>query len=239
MTNASSAFQPSSVPKTGLVVAVDGPSASGKSTVARVLATRLGLPYVNTGLMYRALAARALGSGTNPDDGPALERLALALRFELSSDGAPELLVEGAPRGAELTSAEVEGIVSLVSRHPSVRAIMREAQRRLGAGGAVMEGRDIGSVVFPDADVKIFVWANPAVRVERRREERGGDREPDEVAQALARRDALDAVTNPPLPAPGATVLDTTDLSLDEVAAHALRIVEEALGRSSRTAPSA
>jgi cytidylate kinase len=224
-------------PKTGLVVAVDGPAASGKSTVSRTLATRLGLPYVNTGLMYRALAARALSSGTDPEDGPALRALALAIRFALSPDGVRELTVEGGPPGPDLSSPRVEAIVSAVSRHPPVRAVMREAQRRLGAPGAVMEGRDIGSVVFPDADAKLFVWADPQVRVRRRSEERGDGEETEEMARALARRDALDAETNPPVPALGAVVLDTTTLSPDEAVERALRVVREALARPLGAAP--
>ena len=232
--------QASTIPKTGLVIAVDGPSASGKSTVSRTLAGHLGLPYINTGLMYRALAARALSTGADPDDEERLARLANDLRFELSSGASPVLLIDGSPPGPELTSPGVERIVSPVSRHPAVREVMRAAQRRFGAAGAVMEGRDIGSVVFPDADVKLFVWADSVVRVARRREERRDDQHEDrDVAEALARRDALDAETNPLRPAPGAIRIDTTDMTADDVADEALRIVERALGRSLGAAPGA
>ena len=232
--------QAESIPKTGLVIAVDGPSASGKSTVSRTLARRLRLPYVNTGLMYRALAARALSTGTDPDDEEGLARLAKELRFDLSTDASPVLLIDGSPPGPDLTSPGVERVVSAVSRHPAVRDVMRSAQRRFGASGAVMEGRDIGSVVFPDADVKLFAWADPAVRVARRREERRDDqREDRDIAEALARRDALDDETNPLRPAPGAIRIDTTDMTADAVADEALRIVERALGRSLGAAPSA
>jgi cytidylate kinase len=236
-------FDARRVPKTGLVVAVDGPSASGKSTVSRTLAERLGLPYVNTGLMYRALTSRALATGTDPDDAPALARIAGELRFDLDGHGTSGgLLIGGSPPGPDLSAPAVEDIVSAVSRHPAVRSVMRAAQRRLGAGGSVVEGRDIGSVVFPDADVKLFVWARPEVRVARRREERrNGTPSGDEgaVAEALTRRDALDARTSPLRPAPGAIVIDTTELSAGEVAAEALRIVERALGRPLGAAPTA
>ena len=136
------------------VIAIDGAAGAGKSTLAHRLAAELRLPYVNTGLMYRALALRAHREGVSTEDASALERLARAQRFELdSSVRPPELRIDGEPPEAALTSAEVESSVSAVSRHPEVRAVLRQEQRRLAAGGAVMEGRDIGSVVAPDAEL--------------------------------------------------------------------------------------
>jgi cytidylate kinase len=196
--------------KAGLVVAIDGPTGSGKSTLARALAERLSLPYVNTGSMYRALAARALADGVDPDDEHRLERLAMAMRFSLSRGRPRELRIDGRPPGKRLSSAEVEGVVSRVARHPAVRSVMRHAQRALGARGSVMEGRDIGTRVFPDADLKVFLSARSDVRARRREAERGGG---SDVANAVDRRDRLDARTNPLVAAPDAVVLDSTSSS--------------------------
>ena len=199
---------------------------AGKSTLAHRLATELGLPYVNTGLMYRALALRAHREGVSPEDAPALDRLARGIRFELdSSVRPPELRIDGEPPDPALTSAEVESSVSAVARHPEVREVLRREQRRLAADGAVMEGRDIGSVVAPDADLKLFLRAHRDERVGRRALER--DKDPERVARALGTRDRQDARTNPFVPAPDAFVLDTTELSPDEVAHQALALIRE------------
>jgi cytidylate kinase len=208
------------------VIAIDGAAGVGKSTLAHRMAAELGLPYVNTGLMYRALALRAHREGVSPEDAPALERLARGLRFELdSSVRPPELKIDGRAPEAALTSAEVESSVSAVARHPEVREVLREEQRRLAVGGAVMEGRDIGSVVAPNADLKLFLRAQADERAGRRALER--DREPEHIARALGARDRQDARTNPFVPAPDAIVLDTTELSPDEVANQALALVRE------------
>jgi cytidylate kinase len=208
------------------VIAIDGAAGTGKSTLAHRLAAELRLPYVNTGLMYRALALRAHREGVSTEDASALERLARALRFELdSSVRPPELRIDGEPPEAALTSAEVESSVSAVSRHPEVRAVLRREQRRLAAGGAVMEGRDIGSVVAPDAKLKLFLRAHPEERVGRRALER--DKDPERVARALDTRDRQDARTNPFVPAPDAIVLDTTELSPDQVADRAVALARE------------
>jgi cytidylate kinase len=214
-------------PKRGPVVAIDGPAGAGKSTLARELARQLGLPYINTGLMYRAVAAGALARGIPPDDAMGLAQIAGSLRFSLSPSASfPELVIDGEEAGPILTSAEVEAIVSQVARHPEVRSVLRRAQRTLGAGGCVMEGRDIGTVVFPDADVKIFLSAAPEVRVRRREQERGGGAE---VGEAVVRRDSLDAKTNPLEPAPDAHVLDTTKLGPQDVLSQALILVRSVL----------
>ena len=189
------------------VVAIDGPAGSGKSTLARALAIELDLPYVNTGLMYRALAAEAIRRGVSPDDPEGLVMLTERSRFSVEGSRPRELKVEGYT-DRELTAPGVERTVSEVAAHPEVRTWMRDAQRALGAGGAVMEGRDIGSVVFPDARVKIFLEAHAERRSVRRAEERG-DRAPSEVAAALEARDERDARTNPFAPAAGAVVIDT------------------------------
>ena len=210
----------------GALIAIDGPAGSGKSTLARRLAVELGLPYVNTGLMYRALAVRAVREGVDPDDEPALEVLARSIGFSLDSTVEPPgLSIDGRAPEEALTSPEVESTVSRVARHPEVRAVLRDEQRRLGSGGAVMEGRDIGTVVAPGAPLKLFLVAHPQERVERRAQEREAHSK--EIAEALETRDALDARTNPLEPAGDAVEIDTTDLDPDEVLARALELARQ------------
>lgn len=218
------------------VVAIDGPAGSGKSTLAQRMAQALGLPYVNTGLMYRAVTLRALRGGVDLEDGPALGEVARGITFDLSSRFAPpSLVIDGEPPSPELVAPEVEVHVSTVSRHPEVRAVLREEQRRLGRQGAVMEGRDIGSVVFPDAAAKIFLAAAPKERAARRVRERqaptsiGSQPLSPDVAEALVTRDARDEQVNPFVPAPDAVPLDTTGKDADEVLRQSLAIARERL----------
>jgi len=226
------------------VVAIDGPAGSGKSTLAERMAQALSLPYVNTGLMYRAATLQALREGVDLEDGQTLAEVARGIRFDLSSRfSPPATLIDGEPPSPDLVVPEVEVNVSTVSSHPEVRAVLRDKQRRLGSGGAVMEGRDIGSVVFPDAAVKIFLVAAPDERAARRvRERRGplpsegevptssdGPTPTPDVADALAIRDALDERVNPFVPAPDAVLLDTTGKDPDEVLREALAIARERL----------
>jgi CMP/dCMP kinase len=204
------------------IIAIDGAAGSGKSTLARSLARALALPYVNTGLMYRALTRAALDHHVDLDDGEALAALTRGLKARLTSGPQPELEVEGYPQEVLVTD-EIDAAVSRASRHPQVRSLMREAQRALGVRGAVMEGRDIGTVVFPEADVKLFLHADPERREARRADERdaaGGD-----VGRDLRARDAEDSRVNPLHPAADAIPIDTTHATPTATLESALAIV--------------
>jgi len=215
-----------------IVVAIDGPAGSGKSTLARDLASALQLPYVNTGIMYRALTRRALRAGVDVDDGPALATLARRMRFDLDPTVQPAaLLVDGRRPAEELAAAEVESNVSRVARHPEVRAVLRAEQRRLGGDGAVLEGRDIGSVVFPEATLKLYLRADVEARAARRAQERDAEEAERAVAQRLEARDTLDARVNPFVPPADAVVIDTTSLNAAQVLARALELVRERTDR--------
>ena len=210
----------------GIVVAIDGPAGSGKSTLARRLARALSLPYVNTGLMYRALTLRALRTGLDPQDAHGLGRLASTIRFDLDlSLDPPELLIDGAPAEADLTAPEVESTVSLVARHPEVRDVMRREQRRLGERGAVMEGRDIGSIVFPDALLRIHLEASAEIRAARRALER--ETAAPIAERAIGERDRRDARNVPPVASD--LSIDTTDLDPDAVLDLALAEIRSRL----------
>jgi len=210
-----------------LRVAIDGPAGSGKSTLARALAEELDLPYVNTGMMYRALTRLALDRRVDLEDGEALAALAHTLDVHLDRRfHPPELSLNGRRPGSELTAAEVERWVSLVSRHPQVRRVLVARQRDFGLAGVVMEGRDIGRVVLPGAEVKLYLDAGEVERADRRTRERGAG----DLEEELVRRDSLDAMVNPFEPAPDAVRLDTAGRTADEVKREALGIVRSRAG---------
>ena len=217
--------QPGRPDRPAPLIAIDGPAGAGKSTLARRLAEALGVPHIDSGVMYRALASAALTRRIDPRDGPGLASMAGTISFGLGGEDVPSVLVDGRSPDPSLRSSEVEEVVSAVASHPEVRGVMRAAQRALANGGGVVEGRDIGSVVLREAPVKIYLSAEPGVRAERRAGERGRR---SGLPEELARRDALDERTSPPSQG-GAHVLDSTDRTPDEVFQEALRIVEKAL----------
>jgi cytidylate kinase len=218
------------------VIALDGPSGSGKSTVARGVARALELPYVDTGVMYRAATLAVLRAGVSTADPAAVERVVGAAEISLSSDpDAPCVRLDGDDVTAEIRGPEVTAAVSAVSAVPAVRRQMVAQQRALSAAGAVVEGRDIGTAVAPDAPVKVFLDADPAVRAARRAgdSDAGVRTEGDvvsAVAQDLARRDRLDSTrqASPLQAAPDAVHLDSSALSADEVIARVLELARAA-----------
>ena len=191
------------------VVAIDGPVGSGKSTVAKAVAERLDLPYLESGAMYRVLALAGVRRGLDPEDAVAHEDLARTVDMEVGE----RVLLEGEDVTGDLRSPEVGRAVSPVAAMPGVRTELVRRQREWVAehGGAVVEGRDIGSVVFPDADVKVFLTASAAERARRRAQ--------DETADDLARRDLLDSTraVSPLVVPDGAVVVDTTARPVDDV----------------------
>lgn len=202
-------------------IAIDGPAGAGKSTLARQLAQRLGLERLDTGAMYRAVAWAALQRGLSPDDEPAVADLARALELVVG----PQVMVDGRDATEAIRSPEVDLAVSAVAANPAVRAELVQRQRAWVAqhGGGVVEGRDIATVVLPDADVKIYLTASPAERARRRAAQRHDQPDVADVARQLARRDHLDSTRLvAPLPrvdevALGAVVVDSTGRSAEDV----------------------
>jgi cytidylate kinase len=218
------------------LVAIDGPAGSGKSSVARAVAERLGIVNLDTGATYRAVALLSLRDGVAPDDGPALA--ALAERVELDAAG---VRVDGERvPGEDLRTPEVAAAASRVSAHPEVRRVLVERQRAAAGslGGAVMEGRDIGTVVLPDAELKVFLSAAPDERARRRAAQTNREAEIDRIREAMRTRDKRDAEreASPLVPAPDAVVIDTTGLALEEVIERVVVLAREARSRGARTA---
>lgn len=216
----------------GLVVAIDGPAGAGKSTVSRRVAARLGYTLVDTGALYRAIALAAREAGVSWDDAAALATLADGLSIELqrSEEGA-RVLVDGRDRSTDIRTPEISQGASIVSAHGPVREALLGLQRRLGAeGGVVLEGRDIGTVVFPDAEVKIFLTASDGERARRRQAEldaRGTTQPIEVVLSEIRERDRRDS-TRPVAPlrqADDAVAVDTTALGLEEVVERLVAIV--------------
>jgi cytidylate kinase len=214
-----------------VVVAIDGPAGAGKSTIARRVAARLGFVYIDSGAMYRAVALKALRLGIALDDEPCLERLAREARIAFEP-GASRVLLDGEDVSAAIRAPEISPAASKVSVFSGVRRALVEKQRQMGVTqSVVMEGRDIGSVVFPDAEVKIYLDADPAVRARRRvleMAEKGQHLDAAEVEREIRERDHRDSTRadSPLVRAPGAVPVDTTAMSPDEVEQAILEIVQ-------------
>lgn len=218
---------PGSVVKRCLTIAVDGPASSGKGTVARRVAAVLGYGYVDTGAMYRGVALRVLRVGEDPGDAAAAERLARVSRFRFAWDeGRFQVFLDGEDVSHAIRTEVVSAAASAVAEHPGVRAALLQAQRDLGAGGGVvMDGRDIGTVVLPDAELKVFLDASLAERARRRAAELP-DADPERVRNELAVRDARDSgrAAAPLHRAADAVVIDSTGMSIDQVVERVLAL---------------
>ncbi len=207
------------------VIAIDGPAGAGKSTVGRAIARRLGIGYLDTGAMYRAVTFAVLRRAIDPHDVDAVDEVASSIDLDVRDiDGATVVIVDGVDATIDIRGREVTEAVSAVAANSAVRAELVERQRAWIAerGGGVVEGRDIGSVVFPDADLKLYITASARVRAQRRVEEIGGD--VDEVEASIIERDRKDSsrTDSPLVEASGATTVDTTGMSIDGVVDHVL-----------------
>ena len=207
------------------VIAIDGPAGSGKSTVAKALARRLGLEYLDTGAMYRGVAFAALRRGIDPSEDISVARVANDVELDVSEKG---VLVDGVDATIEIRGPEVTRAVSIVAANPDVRTELRRRQRAWAEsrGGGVIEGRDIGSVVFPDAELKVYLTADPEVRAQRRHKE-VADLRYEEVAASIAERDARDEgrAHGPLVESEDAVTLDTTGRTVDDVVAEIVELL--------------
>jgi cytidylate kinase len=218
-----------------MIIAIDGPSGAGKSTLGRRLARELGLLYVDTGAMYRAAALAVVGAGANAADADEVARIAARARIELAGDpDSLRVLLEGRDVSAEIRTEQITRLSSVISAIPAVRRDLVRRQREMGArgGGVVLDGRDIGTVVFPSADVKFFLTAVPEERAKRRFDEDHA-KEPDltfqETLADINTRDERDSTRadSPLRIAEDAVVIDTSDLSVEQVFARMLEVVRE------------
>ncbi|NPB09678.1 MAG: (d)CMP kinase [Thermodesulfobacteria bacterium] len=220
----------------GLLVTIDGPAGAGKSTIARLLAQKLGYLYLDTGAMYRAVALAAKRRGISPEDEEALTRLCRELDLKLVPRGdGLAVMLDGEDVSEEIRTPEIDRLSSMVAKVPGVRECLKERQRALGeAGGVVAEGRDMGSHVFPDADLKFFLTASPEVRAKRREQDlrrKGYSVSYEKVLQEILERDRRDQEREvAPLVVPeGAILIDTSSLTTEEVLKRLLEEVERRL----------
>ncbi len=223
-----------------LIIAIDGPSGAGKSTVSRLLAERLGYLNIDTGAMYRSVALAAHRAGIPPGDGEALEQLCarLDLRLEVDPNGGLRVMLDGEDVSAAIRTPEISRLTPLVAAVPAVRRAMVRLQRRLGReGGVVLEGRDIGTVVFPDADLKVFLHASAQERGRRRWLElkaKGIEADLDQTVREVVERDRVDMEREAaPLVRPeGAVDIDSGSLTVEQVVDRLLAEVERVRRRS-------
>ena len=201
------------------VIAIDGPAGAGKSTVARQVSTATGLRYLDTGAMYRCVALEVQNTATDPNNADAVGKIARDVNVVIERDAAK---LNGVDVSTEIRTSEINAIVSIIAAHTPVRDAMREQQRQWiqAQKGGVVEGRDIGTVVFPDAILKVFLTASPEVRAERRVGQTGGDVKA--VAASIAERDHLDStrLDSPLRPSLGSVIVDSSNRSIDEVVAE-------------------
>lgn len=213
------------------VIAIDGPAGAGKSTVARALAARLGLTYLDTGAMYRAVTVAAMRRGVDTADLDAVAALARTARLEIGD----RVLLDGDDVTTDIRTPEVTKAVSAVAANPGVRTELREQQRAwaLARGGGVIEGRDIGTVVFPDARLKLYLTASEEVRAARRHREQGDAQQLADVAASIAARDHLDrSRTHAPLAeASDAVTVDTGDRSVEAIVDEVMELLARREGR--------
>lgn len=218
-----------------LIIAIDGPSGAGKGTVARAVAAELGYRHVDSGAMYRAVGWKALQLGLRMEDEPALARLADASHIDISAHA---VTIDGVDVTRAIRTPEIDRAAAAVARLGAVRTILVDRQRAMGEGGGiVMEGRDIGTVVFPDADLKLYLDASAEERARRRATDPAHSGVPAavaDVATLMAERDRSDSTraVSPLYAAPDATVMDTTGAPIGDVVARVLRMVQEKLRAS-------
>jgi CMP/dCMP kinase len=215
-----------------MIITIDGPAGSGKSTAARALAQRLGLRYLDTGAMYRAMTFAMQQRGVPVSDFALVAAESVDVEIEIDTV-AGAVTVDGVDATAAIRGREVTEGVSQVAANPAVREVLVARQREWAVehGGGVVEGRDIGSVVFPDAPLKLYITASPRVRAERRVQQVGGDI--DEVEASIVKRDRFDSSReHSPLTEAGAVVVDTTGMSIDEVVDHIVAMLDRAVQES-------
>ncbi len=222
-----------------MIIAIDGPAGSGKSTIAKLLAKELGFTYIDTGAMYRAVALKIKRLGIDPDNKESVINVLKKTDIKLKTNKEVKVFLDGEDVSSLIRTEEIGKIASKIARYPEVRKILVKMQRKIGeeAKNAVIEGRDTGTVIFPDADIKIFMTAKPEVRAERRYKElkeKGLNVSYEEILKEIIERDKLDTTRkdSPLKPAADAIILDTTDKSLKDVFLEILSIVKSRLKTS-------